>query len=239
MNTVKIEKRGARMVSHAGLAGLEAINSIAGYVAAGNRSYYGIETDIRRTLDGRFVAFHDKTLEARAGLEATVEASTFEELSSLVLTDRSGTRSRRDTVIPTLEDYINICKWYEKHAVLELSGPYEREWIREIIAAVERLGYLENTTFISFYYDNLRYVREFLPEQSVQFIFSDTSDANIDRLIRDKIDADIRFSCVTKEVVKKLKGAGRIVNCFTVDNKETAEELVALGVNFITTNILE
>ena len=239
MDTVKIDKKSSKMISHAGLAGLEAINSIAGYVAAGNRSYYGIETDIRRTLDGRFVAFHDKTLEARAGIEATVESSTFEALSSLILSDKNGTRSRRDTVIPTLEDYINICKYYEKHAVLELSGPYEREWIKEIIAAIEELGYIESTTFISFYYDNLLFVRKILPEQSVQFIFSDTSDRNIDRLINDGIDADIRYSCVSREVIEKLHSAGRRVNCYTVDSVDAAEELVSLGVDYITTNILE
>ena len=83
MNTVKIDSKQAVLIAHRGLSGIEKENTNSAFVAAGNRSYYGIETDIRRTLDGRFVAFHDKTLEARAGLEATVEASTFEELSSL------------------------------------------------------------------------------------------------------------------------------------------------------------
>ena len=43
------------MVAHRGVSGLEQENTHAAFVAAGNRSYWGIETDIRRTNDGRYV----------------------------------------------------------------------------------------------------------------------------------------------------------------------------------------
>ena len=52
MNTVKIKRRNTLTVAHRGLSGIEAENTCAAFVAAGNRSYYGIETDIRRTADG-------------------------------------------------------------------------------------------------------------------------------------------------------------------------------------------
>ena len=54
MNTIKIEKKQARMVAHRGLSGLEKENTCAAFIAAGDRSHFGIETDIRPTLDGRY-----------------------------------------------------------------------------------------------------------------------------------------------------------------------------------------
>ena len=43
------------MVAHRGVSKLERENTMPAFVAAGNRSYYGIETDIHITRDGRFI----------------------------------------------------------------------------------------------------------------------------------------------------------------------------------------
>ena len=55
MNTIKLNTAGTnvKMIAHRGLSGLEAENTCAAFVAAGNREkYFGIECDIHRTLDG-------------------------------------------------------------------------------------------------------------------------------------------------------------------------------------------
>ena len=50
MDTIKIHSGSTRMIAHRGLSGLETENSIPAFVAAGNRSYYGVETvDVLRT----------------------------------------------------------------------------------------------------------------------------------------------------------------------------------------------
>ncbi len=43
------------MVAHRGLCGLEPENSIPAFVAAGNRSYYGVESDVHVTADGKLL----------------------------------------------------------------------------------------------------------------------------------------------------------------------------------------
>ena len=61
MNTIKFDKKDTLIIAHRGLSGIEKENTNAAFVAAGNRSYYGIETDVHKTLDGRYVVFHDDT----------------------------------------------------------------------------------------------------------------------------------------------------------------------------------
>lgn len=49
-NTIKIANKGnAKFVAHRGVSGLECENTAAAFIAAGNRTYYGTETDIYRT----------------------------------------------------------------------------------------------------------------------------------------------------------------------------------------------
>ena len=103
MNTLKIDKKNVRMVAHRGVSGLEKENTNAAFVAAGNRSYWGIETDIHQTVDGKYVIFHDDTTK-RVGIDdMVIENSTFDTLRSLLLTDIDGVRGRIDLHMPTLQ----------------------------------------------------------------------------------------------------------------------------------------
>ena len=239
MNTVKIEKNEVKLVAHRGLSGIESENTASAFVAAGNRTYYGIETDIYRTKDGRFAISHDPSLMRMAGREMNIEEHTLAELQSVTLLDKSGTKCRPDLIVPTLENYLLICKKYEKQAVLELKSAFTDEEIARIIEIIDSFAYLPKTTFISFKYDNLKKIRAILPNHSAQFLFGEFTDEITENLIRDRIDVDVRHTALSKEIIDKFHEAGLLVNCWTVDNKDRAAELIEMGVDLITTNILE
>ncbi len=239
MNTVKINRKNCRMVAHRGCSGLERENTNAAFVAAANRSYYGIETDIHATLDGEYILYHDDHTGRICIDNMEVEKTTFATLRSLLLTDKDGTKGRSDLRMPTLEEYIGICKKYEKIAVLELKNAFTREQIYEICEKIEALDYMEGVIFISFKYDNLVLLREKYPTQAAQFLTKEYTENLIDRLKAYNLDLDIHYPALTEENIKALHDAGIVVNCWTVDDPAVAEQLVAWGVDYITSNILE
>ena len=239
MNTIKVEKSSTQLIAHRGLSGIETENTNAAFVAAGHRSYYGIETDIHRTLDGRFVVCHDDDLKRIAGVNIPVETTALSDLQSIVLFDKDGTKGREDLRMSVLENYLAICKKYEKHCVLELKSDFTDEEISRIIEIVKSFDYLKNVTFISFIYSNIKKVREICPVQSVQYLFSRFDDTIIKRLIADRIDVDVQYKALTAELIALLHENGLKVNCWTVDDPKAAETLVEWGIDYITTNILE
>ena len=91
MDTIKIENKAVKMVAHRGLSGIEKENTCSAFVAACNRAtYFAVETDVHRTVDGQFVIFHDDNT-ARVGLDhLVIEESTFETLRKLQLVDIDG-----------------------------------------------------------------------------------------------------------------------------------------------------
>ncbi|MBR5187436.1 MAG: hypothetical protein IKW18_03095, partial [Clostridia bacterium] len=225
MNTIKITKNSTKLVAHRGLSGIEKENTNAAFVAAGNRSYYGIETDIHRTADGHFVVCHDDDLKRVAGVDILVESTSLSELQSIVLFDKDGTKNREDLRVSVLENYISICKKYEKHCVLELKSDFTDEEIAKIIEIIKGFDYLKNVTFISFVYSNMTKIRKVCPEQSVQFLFSQFTEEIISNLIANRIDVDVYYKALTKEIIDMLHENGLKVNCWTVDDKERAEKL--------------
>lgn len=230
-DTVKFEGGEVKMIAHRGLSGMEIENTEAAFIAAGERSYYGIETDVRRTADGKYIIVHDKNLDKLGVKGVTVEEKTLEEL--LGITIKGGER------LCTLEGYISVCKRYGKRAVLELKSDFTAEEIADIMRIISELGYLDSTTVISFEYNDLLAVRAVSPEQRVQYLTSRLDEDELERLISDRIDASIKYTAITKDVVDKLHAEGLEVGCWTVNNRFIAAQLVRLGVDYITTDILE
>ena len=239
MNTVKIDPGSTKMIAHRGVSGLEKENTCAAFVAAGNRSYYGIETDVHVTKDGKFIVIHDDDTARVCSENISVEGSSFEELRSLKLDGIKGEKGRNDLCLPSLEEYITICRKYEKIAVLELKNEMTREQVLEICAEIDSLGMLGNTVFISFAFNNLVYIRERYPEQTVQFLTDGFYDGLIETLVEHNMDLDVNFTALDREKVALLHSKGLKVNVWTVDDKETAEEISSWGCDFITSNILE
>ncbi len=238
-DTIHLNAANVKMIAHRGLSGLELENTNSAFVAAANRSYYGIETDVHRTADGKFIIIHDDNTKRVAGDEMIVEKTTYETLRSIRLVDKDGEKGRKDLIMPSLAEYIGICKKCGKEAVLELKNHFKPVHIYEIVEIIREIGYLEHTTFISFDLPNMICIREHLPEQSAQFLISEKTDWLVDTLIKHNLDLDIKHTAVTPELVSELHAAGRKVNVWTVDTLEDAQRVIDCGVDFITSNILE
>lgn len=244
MNTVKFNSGEAKVIAHRGLSGIERENTVPAFIAAANRSYFGIETDVHVTRDGKFVIVHDESVE-RVSLgecKLNVENSDYEALRDIILPDTDGSRIRSDIRIPLLGEYISVCKKYDKICVLELKNHFEAGDIERMLVQIGELEYQDSMIFISFDLDNCINLRRLLPDSTVQWLVGSdkyTPEQVVSILLTHRLDIDVYYKALNKELVDKLHSHGIKVNCWTVDDKDTAERLVLMGVDFITTNILE
>lgn len=226
-------------VAHRGLSAIERENTLPAFIAAANRPYFGIETDIHMTADGKIICCHDSNTARVAGGDGMIiEETTFDTLRSLILTDIDGVTRRVDLHLPTLAEYITVCRDYGKQCILELKGVYTTEMLTETVGIIRALDYLDGVTFIAFDYESLVRLRELLPTQSAQFLISKWDDGLIDRLKAYGLDLDIHHSALTEERIALLHENGITVNCWTVDESERAAQLIEWGVDQITSNRL-
>ena len=241
MDTVKIDKKGIKMVAHRGVSGLECENTNAAFVAAGNRSYWGIESDVHVTADGQFVMIHDFETGRVSETNIPVDESTREALATVRLYSNpwEKTPGRSDLVIPDLSDYIRICHHYDKVAVLELKGDISEENVAKIVDVVKEYDHLSKTLIISFWWDDLVKLRKLLPEQPMQFLTGKWTEELPQNLKEQNFGLDIYYPELTKERVELIHSLGLEVNCWTVDDPNAAAMLIEMGVDCITSNILE
>lgn len=240
-NTIKLENKGStQVIAHRGLCGLEPENTNAAFIAAGNRSYYGIEADTHKTADGKYVIMHDANTLRMSGDDIEIAKATYETLRNLRLKQKDGVRGRTDLRIPSLEEYLGICKYYGKKAILELKDDFTAEDVNEICCVVESLEYMQDTVFISFKLNNLLLLKERNPQQPAQYLVEKPiDDAFIQEMADKGLGIDARQDLFTEEILQKCREKGVQTNAWTVNNPDMARKLMDWGIDFITTNILE
>ena len=231
MDTIKLNKYGhTKMIAHRGLSGLFVENTMSAFKAAGKASFYGIETDIHITKDNKFIIFHDNTTRRLSRINLRIEETDYATLRLLPI------KFHR---MPSLKEYIRCCKNFGKIAVLELKNPMSKENILGIIETIEELDYINETIFISFSVQNLKYIRECKPNQTVQFLTEKFNSKTLDLLIKNRFDLDIIYTSLSESVVQLCHDNGIKVNCWTVNEPADAERLIDYGVDYITSNIIE
>lgn len=238
-NTVLIDAKQAKIIAHRGLSGIECENSHAAFTAAGNRNYYGIETDVHVTADGKFIIIHDDVTDRVSNAKMSVENSDFDSLRSILLNDKDNTK-RADLHLPSLSEYLKICKRYNKKSVLELKNSMSYEDIEKICEIVKAEYSVEQTIFISFDYDNLINIRKILPSAEIQYLCScEINSTLVEKLKKFNFHLDIWEGKLNKEAIDFLHKNNILVNCWTCDNETRACQLIEWGVDFITSNILQ
>ena len=237
MKTIKVKKGKTKMIAHRGLSGLERENSINAFIAGCNRSYYGCECDIHYTLDKKLVVCHDDHTRRVSNYDVVIPETTFDDLSNVRLKAFGKEVEGRELVVPTFLEYLEIQSKYNKKCIVEIKCPISLEEAKEILEIVK--PYYKLIIFISFNLNNLLLIRSLDKKVPIQYLSSKYDDSLLDICEKNNFGIDIHYASLDKERIEKFHERKIVVNAWTVHDKETAEELISWGIDFITTNILE
>lgn len=240
MDSIKVLKsKDVKMIAHRGLSGIERENTINSFIAAGNKSYFGIECDVHVTSNGKYLIYHDDNTGRLCNEDLIIEKTDDITLRNLKMKDPNEETWSDILKMPTLVEYLQIVSRYEKMAIIELKNHMLEKNIKEIIDICEKNYSLNKIVFISFDYENLITVRKLLPQQKLFYLTDYYNDKLIEKLKKYQLNLDIYYELLTEQRVKKLHENDIEINCWTVDEIKKAEELIQWGVDNITTNILE
>ena len=238
MKAIKIKKKRCKMIAHRGLCGLEKENTCSAFVAAAMHNYYGIETDVHVTKDGKFILCHDDDLKRVAGKDFVIEETEFAKLRRVKLFDKDGETRRCHLVLPTMEEYFSICKKYNKIAVFELKNRIPKDKIAEIVVKIKAIGWFQKTVFISFQRENLVDLRALEKTAKIQLLSGEYSEELFEFAVKYQTGLDVHFKLLSPEFIQKAHDLNIKVNAYVINDKTEAEKFVSYGLDFITTNIL-
>ena len=240
-DTIKLQNKGnTQMVAHQGLFVAERGNSIPAFRDMATRSHFGAECDIHVTKDKKIVVNHDNDIGTTCDRSMIIEESLFEDVrAARIKSIYENTYEGDEMRIPTLTEYIEICKSGDKYCIVELKNHFEKEDIVRVIEEIKALDYLHKVIFISFDLPNCITIRELLPEQPVQYLIVRYNQEVLETLDKYNLDLDMHYHHMSAAVIREVQAHGHKVNAWTVDDPVHAQYFISWGIDYITTNYLE
>ena len=237
MDTIKINNKNTLMIAHRGLSGIERENTIRSFTAAVNRSYYGTECDIHLTKDKKFVICHDDNISRVSNYDIKIKDVTLKALRKYRLKEFNSENDGDDLLVPTLDEYLDLHKKYNKHCIIEIKCDITPKQAKYLLDRIKEMKDL--IIFIAFDMNNLIKLRKLDKDIPMEFLASKYDENYIKDLVKYNFGLDIYYKELTKERISDLHKKGILVNAWTVNDKDVCEELIDWNIDFITTTILE
>lgn len=220
-----------KIVAHRGFSKLAKQNTVHAFEQAARCGAFAIETDVRVTKDGVFVAFHDKNAARLAGRHKIIEDTPFADVQKLTIYDR-----HRRHRIPAFTEYLQQCRAADIGAFVDIKGTFTTSQLRELVRLVDAEGWLPRTAFMAMDLAALVRLREEVPEQQLLYSTLVFSRDDLPRLRGLGLDVAIFHRALTRDRVRAYQDEGIAVDCWTVDSARRARRLQEWGADYITTN---
>jgi len=226
-----------KLTAHRGFSGIAPENTLVAFEKAGEYGFYATECDVHLTKDGVWVIYHDDNIFRLTNGYKNIEEATYEELQEYVIDNGVNVDNYPNQKIPTLEEYLVICKDMKIIPQIEIKNG-SKEKLQEILDLLQKYELKENAIIISFKGEMIKKVRELDEKIELWYLVEEITEENI------KISKDNNYKLAfnhkknDEEVIKKAIGQGLTLCAWTVDDLTVLEELYNLGVKFITTNAI-
>lgn len=218
-----------RVIAHRGYwdcAG-SAQNSLTSLAKAAEAGVYGSEFDMQLTQDGVLVVNHDDDIQGHL-----IADTPFAELSALTLSNGEP--------LPTLRTYLETGSALNVQLILEIkplgSAEKEDEAVRKTVAMVRELGLEERVEYISFSLNACERLAEATPGSAIAYLTGDMEPGELQAKGINGIDYPVRAFTQRPDWVKAAHELGMKVNVWTVNKDEQIRAMIALGVDYITTD---
>lgn len=218
-----------RMIGHKGYSAMYQENTSESFQKAAEAGFHGVETDVRMTKDGVFVLSHGEEVEFSDGTTMKVARHTFRELTAKPLRNDY---TDSTLYLCTLEEYFEICKANGLFCFIELKDYFPIHKILEVFRLAKKTYDLQMCEFQSFELLVLLVAHIAFPDLRIMLTTNSYNfNARVALLLG--FDLDMNAGGLTEDVVQKFHNKGRLVSCFTVNDREEALRCAACGVDFM------
>ena len=226
-----------KLTAHRGFSGIAPENTLVAFEKAAEYDFYATECDVHLTKDGVWVIHHDDNIFRLTNGYKNIEEATYAELQEYVIDNGVNVDYYPNQKIPTLEEYLIICKDMKIIPQIEIKNG-SKEKLQEILDFLEKYDLKENAIIISFKSEMIKNVRDLDENIELWYLVEEITEENINECKDNNYKLAFNHKKNDEEIIKKAIGQGLTLCAWTVDDLTVLEELYNLGVKYITTNAI-
>lgn len=246
-----------KYVGHRGTKCLNGVeNTYEAFQEAILLNYDAIETDVRITLDGVYICFHDETLtrltlNSKETFHNSVNEMHYKDLKQVKLTQIDKDGKIRCGKICLFDDYLTLCQTNNKIPVIELkwtNGMYAdndnptNHNYSNIDGLINKIydHHLENEAIImTSMIGCLDYIKSKYPTMKLQWLCYKRTHEFKTYCINQGFDLDVEYTYCDQSLVEYCHQNNRIINIWTLNDETLLDHYINLNVDMITTDLIK
>ena len=226
-------------IAHRGLSAEYPENTVLAFEEAGKAGFWGIETDLYNTKDGKLVCMHDATVNRTTDGTGKVMDMTKAQIDALRIpyTDKNGVK--QELKVPSFEEYLSVCKAYHVVAVLEIKQVSSKAMLKEVVDTIKAYGMEKQCMIISFETGYLEDIKNTIdPDIGVLFLYNRMLDSADYTYLSLFTDAGVsqNASCFTENTEKELEKRKLIYCIYTVKTQKQYQKYSETDLDMLTMN---
>ena len=231
------EQDSVKYIAHRGARSLAPENSTKSFELAGKNGAFGIETDIQATSDGELVCMHDATLDRTTNGKGKVSSKSLKSIRELRIDTGNNIKKYNNLKVPTFYEYLEICKKYNCYAIVELKTTLTQKYVKKAVDIIKKENMQDKCIIITFDAKALETIRAEDESIKIGYLVKNVSKSNINKAISLK-NCAICPKDISKSLTDYAHQNGVEVNIWTIDTYVQKAKLQDIGVDYITTNII-
>lgn len=224
----------AQITAHRGASKDAPENTLSAINEAIKQGANFAEIDVQTTKDGKTILLHDNTFKRTSGVHKAPKDLTLAQIKELDNGSFFSSKYKGEKV-PTLDEVLKKSKGKIKLNI-ELKPKGKDDKLVENVNKIIEENHMDNDVIISSNnFNSLQEMKKINPKIKVGYIvlaaFGDFENLNVDFFSMEQ-------SLINSKTVYALHAIGKEVHAFTINDKESAEKMLRLGVdNIITDNV--
>lgn len=234
---LRTEREKVQLIAHRGYNAQAPENTIPAFQKAAEYGFDTIEFDVHQTSDGVWVVAHDENIKSVTDKKGKISSYTYYDLVTATINEGANLKNYDNLKIPTLEQVLKICLETNLKPMIEIKT-YKDSGIKSLVESIDKYGFTESCSIISFDYQALQLVEKESPDIKLYYLTSDLKDKNSEEILKSK-SMGISFNGNKNgndEKVKDFINAEIPLACWTIDDGETMQKYFKLGVTTFVTN---
>lgn len=178
---------------------------------------------------------HDANLSRMAKVDLNIKELTLNEVKMHKIKTGNGIKNYPNEYLPTFEEYLELCVYYDKVAVIEIKEVLELTSLTDVVNRIENHPGLK-AVIISFNINYLKYIRALSSQFELQLLVNEIEESVIYDARVNQIDLSIWHELINPDLVKRLKKEGFKIALFTVNDPKLQVKYAKMGIDYLTTD---
>lgn len=220
------------VMAHRGASKDAPENTIPAFEKAVEMKADFIELDVQETSDGAVVVTHDVNAKRVTGYNEFVWNMTLDEIKQLDAAHYFG--GYENVEIPTLSEVFDAVGGKIKFNIELKYNRHTQNLAKSVADIITQYGLENDCVITSSKKEALKHMKEVMPDIPCGYILSVSIGKYYDLDYADFFSLDLNY--VTKKSLSNCHKVGKPVNAWTVNDTDSMEKMIALGVDSIITD---